>query len=84
MEKKVTKAEGSEEKHMVVPSSSSLSPGYEAKSAQKAAASGMPGWVKALGIILILLVVMLVIMHLTGNGFGNHMGMSLIILYRVI
>ena len=37
----------------------------------------LPVWVKIAGIILIILLVILVIMHLTGNGFGNHMAMSL-------
>ena len=39
-------------------------------------APGIPGWVKVLGIIAILLVVLVVILHLTGHslgGPGSHM-----------
>jgi len=31
-----------------------------------------PGWVKAFGIIAIVLVLVLVILHLTGHGPGGH------------
>jgi hypothetical protein len=34
--------------------------------------AGMPRWVKIFGTIFILLVVVIVIMHLTGRGFGGH------------
>jgi hypothetical protein len=31
-----------------------------------------PRWVKVFGIIFIVLVVLIVILHLTGRGFGGH------------
>jgi hypothetical protein len=31
-----------------------------------------PGWVKVFGIIVIVLVLLFVILHLTGGGFGGH------------
>ena len=37
-----------------------------------------PRWVKVFVIIVIILVLLFVIMHLTGNGFGDHMHMSTI------
>ena len=38
-----------------------------------------PGWVKvAVVIIIIILVLLFVILHLTGNGFGDHMHLSII------
>jgi hypothetical protein len=37
-----------------------------------------PRWVNVLMILVIVLIVLLVIMHLTGNGFGDHMHMSII------
>ncbi|GHO48814.1 hypothetical protein [Ktedonospora formicarum] len=39
--------------------------------------TGAPRWVKVFVIIVIILVVLFVILHLTGNGFGNHMHMSI-------
>lgn len=33
---------------------------------------GAPRWVKVLGIIFIALVLLFVILHLSGNGFGGH------------
>lgn len=33
---------------------------------------GTPSWVKVLGIIALVLVVMFVILHLTGHGLGGH------------
>jgi hypothetical protein len=36
-------------------------------------APGVPRWVKVSGIIVIALVLIVVILHLTGNGFGSHM-----------
>lgn len=35
-------------------------------------AARMPLWVKVFGIIFIVLVLMVVILHLTGRGFGGH------------
>jgi hypothetical protein len=37
-----------------------------------------PRWVKVFVLIAIILVVLFVILHLTGNGFGDHMHMSAI------
>jgi hypothetical protein len=37
-----------------------------------------PGWVKVAVVIIIILVLLFVILHLTGNGFGDHMHMSII------
>lgn len=34
-----------------------------------------PRWVKVSGIIVIVLILLFVILHLTGNGFGEHMQM---------
>ncbi|MCY9693407.1 hypothetical protein [Paenibacillus alginolyticus] len=36
--------------------------------------SSTPRWVKVFGIIAIVLVLFLVILHLTGRGFGGHGG----------
>ena len=35
-------------------------------------AAGSPRWVKALGVIALVLVLMFVILHLTYGGFGGH------------
>jgi len=35
---------------------------------------GVPGWVRVFGIVLLVLVLMLVVLHLTGNGFANLHG----------
>ena len=43
-----------------------------------ASTTGTPRWVKVFVIIVIILVLLFVIMHLTGNGFGDHMHMSTI------
>ena len=37
-----------------------------------------PSWVKVAVVIIIILVLLFVILHLTGNGFGEHMHMSVI------
>ncbi len=37
-----------------------------------------PRWVKVSVVIILLLVLLFVILHLTGNGFGDHMHMSII------
>ncbi len=44
----------------------------------RGAAPSTPGWVKVFGIIVIVLVLLFVILHLTGNGFGRNMHMSTI------
>jgi len=36
----------------------------------------MPRWVKLFGIIAVLLVVLIVVLHLTGHGFGRHLHMA--------
>lgn len=38
----------------------------------------VPRWVIVFGIIFMLLILLFVILHLTGNGFGSHMHMSVI------
>jgi hypothetical protein len=35
--------------------------------------TSMPRWVKAFGIIFIVFVLVIVVLHLTGRGFGGHM-----------
>ena len=35
---------------------------------------GVPRWVKVFGIVFIVLILVLVILHLTGNGLGNLHG----------
>jgi hypothetical protein len=35
---------------------------------------GVPRWVKVFGIVVIVLVLVFVILHLTGNGLGNLHG----------
>ena len=42
------------------------------------ATTRLPGWVKVFVVIAIVLIVLFVILHLTGNGFGDHMHMSII------
>ncbi len=37
-----------------------------------------PRWVKVFVVTFIVLVLVFVILHLTGNGFGDHMHMSVI------
>lgn len=36
--------------------------------------TGAPRWVKAVGIIAVILLILFVILHLTGNGMGGHAG----------
>lgn len=42
----------------------------------RASGYSTPRWVKVSGIIVLILILLFVILHLTGNGFGNHMNMS--------
>ncbi|HZR36120.1 MAG TPA: hypothetical protein VFA75_12130 [Nevskia sp.] len=35
--------------------------------------AGTPRWVKAAGIVALVLVVLFVVLHLTGRGFGRHL-----------
>jgi hypothetical protein len=40
-------------------------------------AAGMPRWVKVLGVLVLLVVLLVVVLHLTGNslgGPGSHLG----------
>ena len=37
-----------------------------------------PSWVKVFVVIIIILVLLFFILHLTGNGFGSHMHLSII------
>lgn len=42
-------------------------------------AAGMPRWVKILGLVVLLLVLLLAVLHLTGNsvgGPGSHLGVA--------
>jgi uncharacterized membrane protein len=38
--------------------------------------TGLPPWATVFVIIAVILVLVFVILHLTGNGFGDHMHMS--------
>ena len=54
---------------------SSQDPGTDAQSeGSRPAASppGMPGWVKAFGIVALVLIMLFVVLHLTGHGMGGH------------
>lgn len=31
-----------------------------------------PRWVKAFGVVIIILILAFIVLRLTGNGFGNH------------
>jgi hypothetical protein len=35
--------------------------------------AGPPRWVKIIGTITLILLVLFVVLHLTGNGFGSHL-----------
>ncbi len=39
---------------------------------------GTPAWVKMILVLFFILVVLFLILHLTGNGFGDHLKMSTI------
>lgn len=76
MRKPVLRGATDEETHSVDPTSHSgihVRPNNDHKST-----TSLPRWVKVLLIILLILALMFIIMHLTGNGFGSHMSMSLI------
>jgi hypothetical protein len=49
--------------------------GQSTPSAAPNRSASTPRWVKVFVLIAIILVVLFVIMHLTGNGFGDHMHM---------
>jgi len=38
----------------------------------RATPPSMPRWVKVFGIILLMLVIVVIILHLTGNNLGGH------------
>ncbi len=44
----------------------------------RVSAPSTPRWVIVFGIIALVLILLFVIMHFTGNGFGNHMNMPTI------
>jgi hypothetical protein len=56
-----------------MPESSASSDGDRA---QRRTNTGIPRWVKVFVIVFIALALLFVILHLTGNGFGDHMHMS--------
>ena len=74
MKKSVFRGATEEGTHMAAPSSHS---GTRVRS-DRGSTTGTPRWVKVFVIIVIILVLLFVIMHLTGNGFGDHMHMSTI------
>jgi hypothetical protein len=55
---------------------SPASPDTDRPRPTRGSAAGMPRWVMVFLIIFIALVVLFVILHLTGNGFGQGMHMS--------
>ena len=44
----------------------------ESEEAYMSDGNGAPRWVKVSGIVVIVLVLVFVILHLTGHGFGGH------------
>ncbi len=47
------------------------------RSPDDAAAGGIPRWVKVLGVLVLLLILVVAVLHLTGNsagGPGSHLG----------
>jgi hypothetical protein len=74
MEKSVLRGATEEGTHMADPSSNS---GTRVRRA-RGSTTGTPRWVKVFVIIVIILILLFVILHLTGNGFGDHMHMSII------
>ncbi len=51
--------------------------GMRDKKANHGKSGGTPWWVIGFAIVFVLGILVLVIMHLTGNGFANHMSMGL-------
>jgi hypothetical protein len=45
---------------------------------QRGSTTRVPRWVKVFVVVFIVLVVLFVILHLTGNGFGQHMHMAVL------
>ena len=74
MKKSVFRGATEEGTHMAAPSSHS---GTRVRS-DRGSTTGTPRWVKVFVIVFIILVLLFVILHLTGNGFGDHMHMSTI------
>ena len=52
------------------------STGGTCKKADRNAPPSIPRWVKISAIIMLVLVLLFVVLHLTGHGFGDHMHMS--------
>jgi len=71
-----------EDTHMADPPShpdSASSKGFDTRvRPDRGSTTNTPRWVKVFVIIVIVLVLLFVILHLTGNGFGDHMHMSII------
>jgi hypothetical protein len=74
MKKSVLPGATEEDTHMAVRSSNSSTRVRPDRNSPPST----PRWVKVSVIIFIVLVLLFVIMHLTGNGFGDHMHMSTI------
>ena len=74
MKKSVLRGATEEDTHMAAPSSNS---GPRVRP-NRGSTTGTPRWVKVFVIVFIILVLLFVILHLTGNGFGDHMHMSTI------
>jgi len=74
MKKKIFRGATEEGTHMAAPSSHS---GTRVRSDRRPT-TGTPRWVKVFVIVFIILVLLFVILHLTGNGMGSHMHMSII------
>lgn len=72
MDKSVLPGEPEEGTHMAAPSSNSNT----RVRPDRTSPPSTPRWVKVSVIIFIALVLLFVIMHLTGHGFGDHMHMS--------
>ena len=74
MKKSVLRGATEEGTHMAAPSSNSST----RVRPDRGSTTGTPRWVKVFVIVFIILVLLFVILHLTGNGFGDHMHMSAI------
>ena len=74
MKKTIFRGATEEGTHMAAPSSHSGT----RVSSDRRPTTGTPRWVKVFVIVFIILVLLFVILHLTGNGFGDHMHMSTI------
>lgn len=57
---------------------SARSKGFDTRVKHDRRSTTTPNWVKVAVVIIIILVLVFVILHLTDNGFGDHMHMSII------